>query len=175
MSGLRGAVGAALLVTAVLLQVSLLGNVDILGARLDLTVLVVVSLALLSGSAIGAVYGFASGLLLDLAVGQPPGAQALVGTLVGYWCGRWGEVLVTDEHPLPPLIGGLLGTTAMLVLVPLVHYLVGLPGEGTSAASALVAVVLGGALVTPVYLVVRKALSRVTPSDVAERGGRAHG
>lgn len=173
MSVTRGAVGSALIVVAVLVQLSMLQHVDVLGARPDIAMLVAISLALLSGSVAGAGFGFMTGLLLDLASGQPPGAQALIGTVVGYWCGRWGEVLVSDDHPVPPLVAGVLGTAAMQLLVPLVEYLVGLQSEGIQLASTIVAVTLGGAVAIPIYLLVRSIVLRVPSAQDAELGADA--
>ncbi|MFD7645346.1 rod shape-determining protein MreD [Kitasatospora sp. NPDC059795] len=80
---------AVLLVLALVIQVSILGRLQLPGATPDLLMLVVVGLGLVYGSAGGCLTGFAAGLLADLA---PPsdhavGRYALVLCLVGYGAG----------------------------------------------------------------------------------------
>ncbi|MER8186331.1 rod shape-determining protein MreD [Kitasatospora sp. NPDC094015] len=80
---------AALLLLALVIQVSVLGRLQLPGATPDLLMLVVVGLALVYGPSGGALVGFAGGLLADLA---PPsdhaiGRYALVLCLVGYAAG----------------------------------------------------------------------------------------
>ncbi|AUG77211.1 rod shape-determining protein MreD [Kitasatospora sp. MMS16-BH015] len=80
---------AVLLLLALVLQVSVLGRLQLPGATPDLLLLVVVGLALVYGPAAGCAVGFAGGLLADLA---PPsdhaiGRYALVLCLLGYATG----------------------------------------------------------------------------------------
>ena len=51
---------------AVVIQESAVSQVSIFGVSADLTPLVVMSVGLLCGSLTGAVFGFATGLLIDL-------------------------------------------------------------------------------------------------------------
>ncbi|GJF28482.1 hypothetical protein KNE206_11820 [Kitasatospora sp. NE20-6] len=80
---------AVLLLLGLVIQVSVLGRLQLPGATPDLLMLVVVGLALVHGPAGGCLAGFAAGLLADLA---PPsdhavGRFALVLCLVGYAAG----------------------------------------------------------------------------------------
>ncbi|MEU9128908.1 rod shape-determining protein MreD [Kitasatospora sp. NPDC048540] len=80
---------AVLLLVALVIQVSVLGRLQLPGATPDLLMLVVVGLALVYGPSGGCLVGFAGGLLADLA---PPsdhaiGRYALVLCLVGYAAG----------------------------------------------------------------------------------------
>jgi len=80
---------AVLLLLALVIQVSVLGRLQLPGATPDLLMLVVVGLALVYGPTGGCVVGFAAGLLADLA---PPsdhaiGRFALVLCLLGYAAG----------------------------------------------------------------------------------------
>ncbi|GAA2751853.1 MULTISPECIES: rod shape-determining protein MreD [Kitasatospora] len=80
---------AGLLLVALVLQVSVLGRLQLPGATPDLLLLVVVGLALVYGPTGGCLVGFAGGLLADLA---PPsdhaiGRYALVLCLMGYAVG----------------------------------------------------------------------------------------
>ncbi|MEV4557327.1 rod shape-determining protein MreD [Kitasatospora sp. NPDC049285] len=80
---------AVLLLVALVLQVSVLGRLQLPGATPDLLMLVVVGLALVYGPKGGCLVGFGAGLLADFA---PPsdhaiGRYALVLCLVGYAAG----------------------------------------------------------------------------------------
>jgi rod shape-determining protein MreD len=92
----RAALAAALLLLAVLIQVTLVNNLPWPGAAgPDLVLVVVVALALTGGPLEGTLAGFCAGLALDVA---PPathliGQYALVFCLVGYGCGRVGSHL----------------------------------------------------------------------------------
>jgi rod shape-determining protein MreD len=89
----RAALAAALLLLAILIQVTLVTNLPWPGAAgPDLVLVVVVALALTGGPLEGMLAGFCAGLALDVA---PPathliGQYALVFCLVGYGCGRVG-------------------------------------------------------------------------------------
>lgn len=85
----RLVLSAVLLLLALVVQVSVLGRLQLPGATPDLLMLVVVGLALVYGPAGGCLAGFAAGLLADLA---PPsdhavGRFALVLCVVGYAAG----------------------------------------------------------------------------------------
>jgi rod shape-determining protein MreD len=92
----RAALAAALLLVAILIQVTLLNNLPWPGAAgPDLVLVAVVALALTGGPVEGMLGGFCAGLALDVA---PPashliGQYALVFCLVGYGCGRVGSHL----------------------------------------------------------------------------------
>ncbi|MFD9123634.1 rod shape-determining protein MreD [Kitasatospora sp. NPDC059571] len=80
---------AVLLLLALVVQVSVLGRLQLPGATPDLMLLVVLGLALVYGPAGGCLVGFAAGLLADVA---PPsdhaiGRYALVLCLMGYAAG----------------------------------------------------------------------------------------
>jgi rod shape-determining protein MreD len=89
MAAPRAALASALLLLALVLQLSVLPLLSLPGATPDLVLLCVVGLALAAGPMTGTVVGFAAGLALDLA---PPadhaiGRWALVLCLVGYAAG----------------------------------------------------------------------------------------
>ncbi|GHH33184.1 rod shape-determining protein MreD [Streptomyces sp. CA-294286] len=80
---------AALVVVALVIQVTVLARLQLPGAVPDLTLLVVLGLAFVYGHVGGALIGFGAGLLADLA---PPadhaaGRYALVLCLIGYLAG----------------------------------------------------------------------------------------
>jgi rod shape-determining protein MreD len=125
----------ALLVTALLLQLTVLDLLPLPGGVApDLVLLVVVAIALTGGPLPGLVAGFAAGLALDLA---PPadhtiGAYALVFCLTGYACGRAaGEI---DRSALLPLAAMALGAACGSVLYTVVGATFGEPGVNWAAA-----------------------------------------
>ncbi|MGN6245067.1 MAG: rod shape-determining protein MreD [Motilibacteraceae bacterium] len=142
LSGPRLALAAAVVVTALVLQVGVLGRLPLPGATPDVVLLGVVALALVYGPTFGAVTGFAAGLALDLV---PPadhaaGRWALVLTLVGYLCGQ-ARAEVERSALVPFLVVGAAAAAATLVY-------------------ALLGVVMGDARVTWVLV------ARVLPTAV---------
>jgi rod shape-determining protein MreD len=139
----RAVLSGILLLVALVVQVSVLGRLQLPGATPDLLLLVVVGLALVFGPMGGSLTGFFGGLLADLA---PPsdhaiGRYALVLCLMGYAAGLlraepgrqrsvWGPLMVVAGSAvlstvLYALVGALVGDTAAR------H--VGLPGLVFSA------------------------------------------
>jgi rod shape-determining protein MreD len=89
MTGSRVSLFVALIVTAILAQVTIVNRIPLPAARPDLALLVVVSCALVEGPLRGAIVGFAAGLTADLV---PPadhtiGRLALAFAVVGYVAG----------------------------------------------------------------------------------------
>ncbi|MEV6578319.1 rod shape-determining protein MreD [Streptomyces sp. NPDC051582] len=121
---------ATLVVVALVVQVSVLGRLQLPGAVPDLVLLTVVALALVYGHLSGALIGFAAGLLADLA---PPadhaaGRYALVLCVIGYAAGlarpdsgrfrsAWGPMLTVVAAAIGSTllyagVGALVGDTA---------------------------------------------------------------
>lgn len=80
---------AAVIGGAVLLQVTLLSQFSIAGARPDVVLLVVLAFAFVHGPDDGAIVGFAGGLALDVFISTPFGFTAFTYTVVGYAVGTW--------------------------------------------------------------------------------------
>ncbi|HAN71791.1 MAG TPA: rod shape-determining protein MreD [Actinobacteria bacterium] len=101
---------------AVLVELTLLTRLGIPGATPDLVVVTVVAIALAMGPVQGAVAGFVSGLLLDLA---PPGdtlvgVNAIVYVAIGFITG----VVVDPRDRTVPIMMGIVGlSTGAAVLV----------------------------------------------------------
>ncbi|MFI1281504.1 MULTISPECIES: rod shape-determining protein MreD [unclassified Streptomyces] len=121
---------ATLVVVALVVQVTVLGRLQLPGAVPDLLLLTVVALALVYGHVSGALIGFGAGLLADLA---PPadhaaGRYALVLCVIGYLCGlvrpdggrfrsAWGPMLTVVAAAIGSTllyagVGSLVGDTA---------------------------------------------------------------
>lgn len=75
------------LITALLVQTTVLSRLDFLGAQPDLVLVVVVCLALTGGPGVGMVSGFGAGLLQDLLSDHTLGLLALVLCCIGYVAG----------------------------------------------------------------------------------------
>lgn len=152
--------GIALVLVAALLQASIVYRIDVGPGTPNLLILVVAAIALLTGSVSGAAHGFLGGVAIALFAALPLGPHALLGTLVGYAIGRVGEALVTDEHPVPPLLAGIFATITMQVGRPIVEFLVN-PQigrvDGLLGQAAFVTLI-SSLLAVPVYLLVRRAM-----------------
>src|SRR6185436_8075875 len=94
---------AGLLFLVVVVQLSVMANVDILGGHPNLLLVTVVCVSLLRGAVFGAVAGFSAGLLADTGVFGTLGFTALLLTLAGYWTGRYGETTGRDRAHAPLL------------------------------------------------------------------------
>jgi len=104
---------AAMVVVAVILQASFFSFLSILGASPDVLFVLVAALGLLGGALVGAVSGFATGLLLDSLLLQTLGASALALLAAGYLAGRYREAFEIEGGFVPAAVAGaltLLGT-----------------------------------------------------------------
>ncbi|NJP99413.1 rod shape-determining protein MreD [Streptomyces zingiberis] len=166
---------AVLVVVALVVQVSVLARLQLPGAVPDLTLLVVLGLALVYGHVGGALVGFSAGLLADLA---PPadhavGRYALVLCVVGYLTGlakpESGR-LRSATAPLAAVVLAAVGTTLLYAGVGALvgdtsARQVGLPGLLLTAA-------LYDLLLAPFVVPGVMALARRTEKDpLAEAAG----
>jgi rod shape-determining protein MreD len=150
--------GAVLLV-AFLLQTTVAPNIRIMGANPDFALIIIVSVALVMGPEIGAVFGFLAGTLVAIALIQPLGLSAFAFVLIGYFAGRYAESadLSAGFAPLvavfaATVLAGLMLAVAQALLerqVPLGFFL---------GRVLVPSVVLNTLLAAPLYLVVRVAL-----------------
>ncbi|MDQ4081418.1 MAG: rod shape-determining protein MreD [Actinomycetota bacterium] len=129
---------AALLVVAVLLQVSIATPLEVASGHPDLVLVSVVALALLRGPLLGACAGFWAGLVIDVASLQTLGLSSLLLTLAGYWSGRFGEA-TSRSSPHPPLVAVALATVGVTIAAGLVHFML---GQGVAAGELLGPVLL---------------------------------
>ncbi|MEC4014845.1 rod shape-determining protein MreD [Streptomyces sp. H27-D2] len=114
----RMLLSTVLVVVALVVQVSVLARLQLPGAVPDLTLLVVLGLALVYGHVGGALVGFGAGLLADLA---PPadhavGRYALVLCVIGYLVGlakpETGQIK-SATGPLVVVVGAAIGSTLL--------------------------------------------------------------
>ncbi len=103
---------AVLALVVVFFQIGVVSEVPVFGVNVDLSPLLVAFVGLLCGSTLGALSGFAVGLLVDLALLQTLGVTSLIFTLIGYWCGRLRE-LRDPQAALTPLLVGAVASAAL--------------------------------------------------------------
>ena len=111
----------AIIVAALLIQLTLINSISILGLKPDLIMVVVVVFSLLKGAKEGTVSGFASGLLQDIFSAGLLGINALAKTVIGFTCGILKEKIF-HEHilfliPLITFIASLMQSILMFLLL----------------------------------------------------------
>jgi rod shape-determining protein MreD len=159
---------AALLFFVVVVQLSIMANVDILGGHPNLLLVAVVAVALLRGAVFGAVAGFWAGLLADTGVFGILGFTALLLTLAGYWTGRYGETTGRDRAHAPMLSIAVI-TVLYQVAALVLRFMLGEHAPAQHIFAALVpTIVLNLVLCIPVYGLTRRLLRprEWTPREV---------
>lgn len=161
---------AALLLAAVLLELTFFSYASVFGVAPDVVPVVVVALGLLGGAVLGAVCGFAAGLLLDTLLLQTLGVSSLVLLSIGYLAGRYREGFEISSSLTPPLLTGglaLLGAAGLAAIELMLG--VDVPVSLLVLREILLKGVWAFLLAIPVYPLVRRALR---PALVAGAGGR---
>jgi rod shape-determining protein MreD len=163
MTASRILLSVALVLTAAVLQVTVVNRLPLPGAGPDLVLLVVIGLSLVVGSTAGASIGFGAGLLVDL---MPPtatevGRWALVFCLVGYLAG---QVQLDVRRSVWVVMGTVAGLSA---LAPLLFASVGLLFgdqriEAQLVLSTTVSIVVYDLLLAPFVIPGVMALTRRT-------------
>jgi rod shape-determining protein MreD len=157
----------------VLLQLALFSRVTFLGMQLDLALLTLLMVSLLGGPIVGASFGFGIGLLLDLMSGQTSGMTSLVYVLSGYAVGRLGQLRDPDSSVVP-LVVGLFGTAAVMVLYGLVELLL---TQGMRVNVNMLWVIVGTTLINaivavPVHNRTKRWLLPMLPEEARRRRRR---
>ena len=149
---------AALLFFTVVVQLSIVSNIEILGGHPNLLLVTVVCVALLRGAMFGAVAGFCAGLLADTGVFGTLGFMALLLTLAGYWSGRYGETTGRDRSHAPFLSIAVI-TFLYQIAALVLRYLLGEPAPAADIFGAIAQTVLLNLILTwPVYALTRRLL-----------------
>lgn len=167
---------ALIVLVTVIVQTSFFSYLSLLGATPSLLPVVVVTLGLLGGAVVGAVCGFATGLLLDSVLLQTLGVTSLVLLTIGYLAGRYREGASITSSLLPPaLIAAftLLGAAGFAALELMLG--VDAPVSLLVVREIVVQALLAGLLAFGVYplirRIVRPALVDYTPSARTRRIG----
>jgi rod shape-determining protein MreD len=162
-----------LVLFAVILQISGLSQVHLMSATIDLIPLVVAAMGFYAGSTAGAVAGFCTGLLLDLAIGTNLGASSLVLTAVGYGVGRYSDQRDVS-HGLLPIPVAAAATAGYLAAFAAVSFML----ETAPSVSALVlrdvviVTLLNVAIALPFFGLVRRVMRPVLATDLMDRRRR---
>jgi len=114
----------AVVLTALVLQSTLLAQIKLGGAKPDLVFLVTIVLAFLEGPSSGALAGFVGGMAEDFLLNQPKGITALTLTLVGYSVGMLRQYITSPSLLLPV---GLVGSATVggVLFYGMVSFLLG--------------------------------------------------
>jgi rod shape-determining protein MreD len=149
-----------LLFAAVVVQATIVGSIQILGGTPDLVLVLLLVIALLRGSVVGALGGFWAGFLLDTVYLGTLGLTSLLLTLGGYWIGRYGETTGRDRAHAP-FVSVAVVTVLFAIGDLALHFLL---GESVQARVALVealpaTLMLNLLLTVPVYALVRRLLA----------------
>jgi rod shape-determining protein MreD len=164
---------AGLAVLIVLFQIGVVSEVPVFGVSVDLSPLLVAFAGLLCGSMLGALTGFAVGLLVDLALVQTLGVSSLIFTLIGYWSGRLRE-LRDPQAALTPLLVGASASAVSLVGYSLIEFMLGVdaPVSLELLRQIVLGIVVNTIVALPMWAIVRRALEGALPEDPRRRRRR---
>ena len=159
-----------LVLLTVVLQLSGFSQMRILGGYIDLIPLIVGAVAIYAGSIPGAVVGFCTGLLVDMALGQNLGGTSLVLTALGYGVGRYRD-LRDPAHGLLPIPVAAAATFGYVLAVAAVSFMleVGASVSTLVLREALITLLLNVAVALPFFALVRRVLRPVLAIDPAAR------
>lgn len=154
MTRARVAAAAAGILTALLLQATLVGP-GFAPFAVSLPAVLVAAVALVDGPATGMSFGFAAGLAADLGSRHPAGVLALCWLGIGLWCGAIADRRSLRRDAATVGIGcGLAGSAATLLLV-LMHR----GGAATDAVRDLIPTALASTVLAfAVLALVRRML-----------------
>jgi rod shape-determining protein MreD len=124
-TGQRFLLGAASVVTALLLQLTVIGRLPVPGAAPDLLLVLVIAFALAEGPMSGLVTGFVAGLLADCLSAHELGRLALAYGLAGYVTGMLQDD--TERSTLQPFGAVAFGALTALTAFSLEGVLLGDP------------------------------------------------
>jgi rod shape-determining protein MreD len=162
-----GVKAAVLLFLAAIMQVSIFAQVHIFGGVPDVLLVLLVAVALLRGSVVGACGGFFAGLLVDTASLGQLGLTSLVLTVAGYWIGRYGETTGRDRAHAPFLSVAVVTILYSFGLL-IVHFVLGERAPaGAMLRGLLPSIVLNLILTAPVYALVRRLLRPYDRSELS--------
>lgn len=138
-----------LIVTLVILQTTVFPHLRVFGAIPDLCLVATVAFAFEEGPQAGAIFGFVSGLVVDLFLASPLGLSALANSVTGYSIGVFQAGFVRESRTMPMVLGGIGGLIGGTIFA-IVGGIAGQPGylSLTSVRIVLVAATFD-ALVAP--------------------------
>jgi rod shape-determining protein MreD len=138
-----------LIVTLVVLQTTVFTHLRVFGAIPDLCLVATVAVAFEEGPQAGAIFGFVSGLVLDLFLASPLGLSALANSVTGYSVGIFQSGFVRESRTMPLILGGIGGLIGGTIFV-VVGGIVGEPGYlSLTSVRILIVAALYDAVVAP--------------------------
>ena len=166
---------AVLSVALVFFQIGVVSEVPVFGVSADLSILLVAFIGLLCGSTVGALSGFAVGLLVDLALIQTLGLTSLILTLIGFWSGRLRE-LRDPQAALTPLLLGAGASAAALFGYSLMEFMLGVdaPVSLELLRQIILGIIVNTIFAVPMWILVRRCLIGSLPHDPRRRRRRAY-
>lgn len=166
MTGRRFVLGALLVVTALLLQTTVVGRLPLPGSPPDLVLVVVLAFALAEGPLSGMVTGFVAGLLADLSSDHALGRLALAYVVVGYLVGLGSD----GRSALRPFLAVGLGAAGVLVVYAAEGLLLGDPRiSGGALLRGLTSSVPYAVVLVPFVVPLVGLLVRAVDSDPDRR------
>ena len=155
---MRRAVTLALIIlTAILLQSTLFGEIRLVGARPELLYLVTILIAMREGPSEGAITGFAGGMALDFLLNQPKGITTLTLTILGYVVGQLRQYIVSTSPWLPSILV-VIGTFFGVVFFGILSFLLGQLDVSVAylLKTAFLSAIYNGLLTPIVYPILRR-------------------
>jgi rod shape-determining protein MreD len=110
---------ALVILTLVVLQTTVFTHLRVFDAVPDLCLVGTIAMAYEEGPIPGALFGFASGLAIDLFLSTPVGLSALAFALTGYGVGLFQSGLIRESRGITLVLGGvgsLIGNTIFLIV-----------------------------------------------------------
>lgn len=151
----------ASLVIGLALQTAFLGRFAILGAKPEMLLLVVVAVAMVEGPTVGALTGFAAGIVTDALTDLPDGLTAIVFMAAGVIVGSVRPMFQRPSAWLPAAMVGA-STTLALATEAALGALVGVfAGSFLRTVFRIILVAVYGMILTPfVYPLITRSLER---------------
>ena len=159
-----------LVLLVVIVQIAGIQDMPLLGGTIDLIPLVVAAVAIYAGSVSGALTGFTTGLVLDIAIGQTLGLSSLILTALGYSVGRYRD-LRDPAHGLLPVPVAAAATTGYLAALAAVSFMLDLSASVSPLVlrESVITVLLNVAIALPFFALVRRVLRPVLAVDPLQR------
>jgi rod shape-determining protein MreD len=158
-----------ILLTFLVVELTVLDHLRVFGAGPDIMLLLAVVAGIVGGPRVGALFGFAAGIVLDLFLETPMGLSALVFCIVGYAVGNIQGGVLRAAWWIP-VVTTFVASVAGVLAYALTATVVGQPGLVTPHLFVVAAVVgVFNAVVSPVAL----RLVRWSIADI-ERADRAY-
>lgn len=90
-----------ILIFSNILESTILSMIRIRGISPNFNIMIIVSFALLRGSKEGSIIGFFAGFIMDIFFGTSRGYLAIIGALIGYFCGKFNKDFYRENLVLP--------------------------------------------------------------------------